>query len=208
MTKALKPTISFPDAARTALADTQLRRNLGHATHTIRAKRAGVVAELADWEQLREAGRAIKERTLRHLDEYLLELEESVTRAGGVVHWARDAEECNRIVGDLVAAHGVDEVVKSKSLTTEETGLNEALQARGIHPWETDLAQLIIQLSDDMPSHILVPAIHKNRAQIRDLFRRALPGAPPEPAPAVPGGQGGHQRRQLRRGADGVGCGR
>ena len=100
-----------------------------------------------------------------------------MTRAGGVVHWARDAEECNRIVGDLIAAHGVDEVVKSKSLTTEETGLNEALQARGIHPWETDLAQLIIQLGDDMPSHILVPAIHKNRAQIRDLFRRTLPDA-------------------------------
>jgi L-lactate dehydrogenase complex protein LldF len=180
MTEALKPTISFPDAARTALADTQLRHNLGHATHTIRAKRAGVVAELPDWEQLREAGRAIKERTLRHLDEYLLELEQSVTRAGGVVHWARDGDECNRIVGDLIAAHGVDEVVKSKSLTTEETGLNEALQARGIHPWETDLAQLIIQLSDDTPSHILVPAIHKNRTQIRDLFRRTLPGAPPD----------------------------
>jgi L-lactate dehydrogenase complex protein LldF len=174
------PPISFPEAARSALADTQLRRNLGHATHTIRAKRAGVVAELADWEQLREAGRAIKERTLRHLDAYLLELEESVTRVGGVVHWARDAEECNRIVGDLIAGHGAEEVVKSKSLTTEETGLNEALQARGIHPWETDLAQLIIQLDDDMPSHILVPAIHKNRTQIRDLFRRALPNAPPD----------------------------
>jgi L-lactate dehydrogenase complex protein LldF len=178
MTDALTPPIPFPQAARTALADTQLRRNIGHATHTIRAKRADVVAELADWEQLREAGRAIKERTLRHLDDYLLELEASVTQAGGVVHWARDGEECNRIVGDLIAGHGATEVVKSKSLTTEETGLNEALEARGIHPWETDLAQLIIQLSDDTPSHILVPAIHKNRAQIRDLFRRTLPDAP------------------------------
>jgi L-lactate dehydrogenase complex protein LldF len=178
MTEPLVPPIPFPQAARTALADTQLRRNIAHATHTIRAKRAEVVAELPDWEQLREAGRAIKERTLRRLDHYLLELEASVTRAGGVVHWARDGEECNRIVGDLIAAHGVTEVVKSKSLTTEETGLNEALQARGIDPWETDLAQLIIQLGDDMPSHILVPAIHKNRAQIRDLFRRTLPDAP------------------------------
>jgi L-lactate dehydrogenase complex protein LldF len=99
---------SFPDAARTALADTQLRRNLGHATHTIRAKRADVVAELPDWEELREAGRAIKERVLRHLDDHLLQLEASVTAAGGVVHWARDADECNRIVGDIVAAHGAD----------------------------------------------------------------------------------------------------
>ena len=171
---------AFPDAARTALADAQLRHNLGHATHTIRAKRAAVVAEVPDWEGLREAGRALKERVLRHLDEHLVALEESVQRAGGVVHWARDARECNRIVGDIVAGHGVDEVVKAKSLTTEETGLNEALAVRGIRAWETDLAQLIIQLSDDTPSHILVPAIHKNREQIRALFARTLPDAPPD----------------------------
>jgi L-lactate dehydrogenase complex protein LldF len=169
---------SFPEAARTALADTQLRHNLGHATHAIRAKRAQVVAELPDWEELREAGRTLKERALRHLDQHLLELEAAVERAGGVVHWARDAAECNRIVAEIVAAHGADEVVKSKSLTTEETKLNEALAERGIHAWETDLAQLIVQLSDDMPSHILVPAIHKNRQQIRELFVRTLDGAP------------------------------
>ena len=94
------------------------------------------------------------------------------------MHWARDAEECNRIVADIVTAHGAGEVVKSKSLTTEETKLNEALAERGIRAWETDLAQLIVQLSDDMPSHILVPAIHKNREQIRELFARELHGAP------------------------------
>jgi L-lactate dehydrogenase complex protein LldF len=168
----------FPQAARAALADTQLRHNLGHATRAIRVKRAASVAEVPDWEELREAGRALKERVLRHLDEHLLELEEAVTRAGGTVHWARDAAECNRIVADLVAAHGVDEVVKSKSLTTDETGLNAALQDRGIRAWETDLAELIIQLADDTPSHILVPAIHKNREQIRDLFVRFLDDAP------------------------------
>jgi L-lactate dehydrogenase complex protein LldF len=168
----------FPEAARTALADAQLRHNLGHATHAIRAKRSEVVGELPDWEDLREAGRALKERVLRHLDEYLIELEVAVQRAGGTVHWARDAEECNRIVGDLIAAHGVDEVIKAKSLTTEETRLNQALAQRGIRAWETDLAQLIVQLGDDVPSHILVPAIHRNRAEIRDLFLRTLPGAP------------------------------
>jgi L-lactate dehydrogenase complex protein LldF len=168
----------FPLAARSALADAQLRHNLGHATQTIRAKRAEVVAEVPDWEALREAGRALKERVLRHLDEYLLMLEAAVERRGGTVHWARDAQECNRIVGDLIAAQGVDEVVKSKSLTTEETKLNEALAERGISAWETDLAQLIIQLDHDMPSHILVPAIHKNRAQIRELFLRTLDDAP------------------------------
>jgi L-lactate dehydrogenase complex protein LldF len=168
----------FPEAARRALADTQLRHNLGHATHTIRAKRAAVVGEMPDWEELREAGRALKERLIRHLDSYLTELEAAVQRAGGTVHWARDAEECNRVVGDLVAAHGVDEVVKSKSLTTEETKLNEALAERGIRAWETDLAQLIVQLGDEEPSHILVPAIHKNRAEIRELFLRTLDDAP------------------------------
>ncbi len=169
---------SFPDAARAALADTQLRHNLGHATRTIRTKRAAAVAEMPDWQELREAGRALKERVLRHLDVYLLELEAAVQRAGGTVHWARDAEECNRIVGDLAAEHGVDEVMKSKSLTTEETQLNEALAARGIRAVETDLAQLIIQLGNDAPSHILVPAIHKNREEIRELFMETLPDAP------------------------------
>jgi L-lactate dehydrogenase complex protein LldF len=170
----------FPEAARAALSNAQLRHNLGHATHTIRAKRALAVAELPDWQELREAGRAIKERVLRHLDHHLIALEAAVTAAGGTVHWARDAEEANAVVCDLVAAHGADEVVKSKSLTTEETKLNEALAARGIHAWETDLAQLIVQLSEDTPSHILVPAIHKNRAEIRELFVRTLPDAPPD----------------------------
>jgi L-lactate dehydrogenase complex protein LldF len=136
------------------------------------------VGEVPDWQELRESGRALKERVLRHLDSYLLELEASVQRAGGVVHWARDGAECNRIVGDIVASHGVPDVVKSKSLTTEETRLNEALASRGISALETDLAQLIVQLGDDEPSHILVPAIHKNRAEIRELFLRTLPDAP------------------------------
>jgi len=165
---------TFPEAARLALADTQLRRNLGHATATIRRRRGEVVGELPDWEELREAGRAIKERVLRHLDTYLEQLEASVERAGGVVHWARDAEECNRIVADVVKAHGQTEVVKVKSLTTDETRLNAALAADGIDAWETDLAELIVQLGQDASSHILVPAIHRNRAEIRELFLRTL----------------------------------
>jgi len=166
----------FPRAAREALTDSQLRANLGNATRTIRAKRAGVVEELPDWEALREAGRAIKERTLLGLDGWLEQLETSVTAAGGTVHWARDAGEANRIVSDLVAAEGAEEVVKVKSLATDEIGLNGALAERGIAAIETDLAELIIQLGDDEQSHILVPAIHRNRAEIRALFRRALAG--------------------------------
>ncbi|MGH2930059.1 MAG: LUD domain-containing protein, partial [Solirubrobacteraceae bacterium] len=167
----------FPAAAARALRDSQLRHNLRVATHAIRAKRAAAVAELPDWEELREAGRRIKEDAILHLDRYLVALEESVTRAGGTVHWAPDAAAANRIVGDLVAATGAREVVKVKSLTTDEIGLNDALAARGVDAVETDLAELINQLAGDTPSHILVPAIHRNRAEIRELFRRSLPGA-------------------------------
>jgi len=164
----------FPTAARAALADSQLRANVGNATRTIRDKRARVVAELDDWEALRDAGEAIKRRTLRHLPEYLERLEEAVVRRGGEVHWARDAAEANAIVGDLCDAHGAGEVIKVKSLATDETKLNEALAARGIAAWETDLAELIVQLGDDEQSHILVPAIHRNRAEIRALLVREL----------------------------------
>lgn len=161
----------FQDAAPAALADRTLRDNLSRATSTIRARRSEVVAEMPDWEQLREAGRAIKERTLRHLAVYLEELEASVQGAGGKVHWASDAAEANRIVVDIARAHGATEVVKVKSMTTEEIELNQALGLAGIEPLETDLAELIVQLAGDRPSHILVPAIHKNRTEIRDLFR-------------------------------------
>ncbi|MGH3182386.1 MAG: LUD domain-containing protein, partial [Streptosporangiaceae bacterium] len=136
---------AFPVAARTAVADSQLRANLTHATHTIRAKRAGAVAELADWEQLRQAAKAIKDHTLAHLDTYLLRLEANVTRAGGHVHWAADADEANAIVAGLVRSVGADGVVKVKSMATQETGLNEALAADGIGALETDLAELIVQ---------------------------------------------------------------
>lgn len=168
------PAMKFQDAAKLSLADAQLRHNMGKATQTIRGKREKAVAELPDWEALREAGRAIKERTLRHLPHYLEQLEQSVTRAGGHVHWASDADEANRIIAGIAETHGAREVVKIKSLTTDEIGLNEALARVGIEAIETDLAELIIQLAGERSSHILVPAIHKNRAEIRALFRRRL----------------------------------
>jgi L-lactate dehydrogenase complex protein LldF len=175
----LRGTEPFPVAARRALANTQLRRNLGRATTTIRAKRAAVVAELPDWEDLREAGQAIKAHTMRHLDHYLVELESQVTARGGTVHWARDAIEANRIVAELVKGTGAAEVVKVKSIVTDEIGLNDALGEAGIHAYETDLAELIVQLGHDRPSHILVPAIHRNRAEIRDIFLREMSDVDP-----------------------------
>ena len=168
----------FTDSARAELRNPQLRRNLRKATTTIRAKRAAVVAEVDEWEALRDAGRRIKQRAMNQLDVVLERLEASVTAAGGEVHWARDAAEANAIVTRLVRAAGSDEVIKVKSMATDEIGLNDALAAAGITAHETDLAELIVQLADhDRSSHILVPAIHRNRAEIRALFRAKLPGA-------------------------------
>jgi L-lactate dehydrogenase complex protein LldF len=169
----------FPAAARKALADPQLRRNLKHATTTIREKSGKVIAELPDWQQLRNAGSALKADTMARLPELLEELEAAVTSAGGVVHWAADANEANAIVTELVKATGHDRVIKVKSMATQEIGLNEALEAAGIDPVETDLAELIVQLGHDEPSHILVPAIHRNRSEIREIFLREMPGVDP-----------------------------
>ncbi|MFH8746726.1 lactate utilization protein B [Streptomyces rimosus] len=165
---------AFPAAAASSTQDGRLRANLRYATHTIRDKRAKAVAELDDWARLRAAGAAVKDRTLRHLDHYLEQLEEAVTAAGGQVHWAADAAEANAIVARLVRETGEREVVKVKSMATQETGLNRALAEAGISAYETDLAELIVQLGDDLPSHILVPAIHRNRGEIRDIFREQM----------------------------------
>jgi L-lactate dehydrogenase complex protein LldF len=192
---------AFPEAAREALGDTQLRANLAHATATIRAKRAAVVAEVDDWEELRLAGAAIKDNALHRLDEHLETLEAALTARGAVVHWARDAAEACAIVASVARDHGVDDVVKVKSMATQEIGLNEALAAEGIGAWETDLAELIVQLGDDLPSHILVPAIHRNRAEIREIFRDRM-GAVGRPAPEglsdVPAELAGAARLHLR----------
>src|SRR6516225_10924153 len=138
----LRQEVPFPVAAASALDDRQLRRNLGHATSTIRAKRAAAVAEVADWAELRAAGAAIKDDVLAHLDRHLVQLEEQVTARGGTVHWAGDAREASHIITALVRATGESAVVKVKSMATQEIGLNEALADAGIDVTETDLAEL------------------------------------------------------------------
>ena len=174
MSSARRGGAGFPQAAHVELRNTQLRRNLGHATRTIRAKRAAVVDELDNWQQLREAGAAIKRDVMANLDAYLVEFERAATGAGATVHWAADADAANDLIAGIVAGHGVHEVVKVKSLTTDEIGLNDALAARGVEAVETDFAELILQLDGDWSSHILVPAIHRNRTEIRDLLRRTI----------------------------------
>jgi L-lactate dehydrogenase complex protein LldF len=164
----------FETAAKTLLKDTQLRHNVRHATDVIRNKRARVVEEMPDWEALRESGRQIKEHTLAHLDVYLQQFEDACTRAGGKVHWARDADEASRIVVGIVQSHNEKEVIKVKTMTSDEIRLNAALEAAGITPYETDLAELIIQLGGDAPSHIVVPALHRNRMEVREIFLRKM----------------------------------
>lgn len=168
----LKVHKGFPAAAKRELANDQLRSNLARATTTIREKRAATVGEIDDWQELRRRGSTIKDAALADLERLLPQLEENVKKHGGQVHWATDAAEANEIVASLIKQTGSARAIKMKSIATDEIGLNEALEGHGITAIETDLAELIIQLAGDTPSHILVPAIHKNRTEIRDLFRR------------------------------------
>jgi L-lactate dehydrogenase complex protein LldF len=164
----------FPILAQQALKNDQLRRNVHHATNVIRTKRALRVEEMPDWEALRDTASAIKAHTLTHLDQYLEEFERNCTLAGGTVHWARDAAEANAIAIGLIREYEATEVIKVKTMTSDEVQMNVALEAAGITPYETDLADMIVQMGDDEPSHIVVPALHRNRFEVRDIFREKM----------------------------------
>ena len=133
-------------------------------------RRRSAISSADDWEGLREQARTIKDETLLHLDRYLLQFVEKAEIAGANIHWARDGQEACTIVVGLVNESGAKMVVKSKSMATEEIHLNDALEKEGIEPIETDLGEWIIQLAGETPSHIVVPAIHKTKAQIAELF--------------------------------------
>ena len=164
----------FPKAALHVLRNAQLRKNVAHATDVIQAKRNKLVAEKRDWTELREAASAIRAHVLDHLDSYLLQFEERCTAAGGVVHWAADAEEARQIVLAILREEKADEAIKIKTMTSAEIQLNSFLAANGVKAHETDLAEIILQLGDGEPSHIVVPALHVNRAQVREIFSRTM----------------------------------
>lgn len=138
---------------------------------SVRAKRDNQAYELPEWEQLREAASQIKKHTVTHLADYLEEFERNATRNGAIVHWAQDADEYNAIVLQILREHNVKKVVKGKSMLTEECHLNENLMAKGIDVVETDLGERILQLMNLAPSHIIMPAIHITREQVRENFR-------------------------------------
>ncbi len=166
--------LPFPSAAFTVLRNTQMRKNVAHATDVIQGKRNRLVAEKADWQQLRTSASALRMHVLENLGYYLEQFEERCTAAGGVVHWARDAAEARSIMLDLLRQEQATEVIKIKTMTSAEIQLNPAMEAANIKAFETDLAEIILQLGEDEPSHIVVPALHVNRTQVREIFARRM----------------------------------
>jgi L-lactate dehydrogenase complex protein LldF len=160
----------FDENARRALIDPQLRSALRHLATTFGEKRASAIASIEDWEGLRSRARAIKDETLVHLDQYLEEFANHAEEAGARVHWAHDGQDVCQLIVRLLQERGARRVVKSKSMATEEIHLNAALEQAGITTVETDLGEWIIQLARETPSHIVVPAIHKSKKQIAELF--------------------------------------
>ncbi len=164
----------FPEAALPVLRNPQLRKNVAHAIDVIQAKRARLVTEKTDWQELRASGAAIRAHVLENLGAYLEQFEAVCTAAGGVVHWAADAAEARQTILDLLREENASEVIKIKTMTSAEIQLNPFLEAAGVRTYETDLAEIILQLGEDEPSHIVVPALHVNRSQVREIFARRM----------------------------------
>jgi len=184
----------FLNAAGQALADPPLQEALIRLTDTLLAGNRRGYAALADSSDLRDHAKRIKEHALAHLDRYLVQLEESVLRHGGHVHWAATAEDARQIILDVADETGCKRIVKSKSMTTEEVHLNPALEAAGLEVTETDFGEFIIQLAGERPSHLVAPAVHHTRESIaRILSKHTGEELPDEPAPLAKTG-----RRLLR----------
>jgi L-lactate dehydrogenase complex protein LldF len=161
-----------------ALGDKQLRNNFKFAMGNFILKRKQVFPDERETEQLRTIGNAIKSRALKKLPDLLEQLEEKCTQNGIQVHWAETTLEANHHVLRIMKAHGATRLVKGKSMVSEEMELNEFLGEKGIEATETDLGEFIIQLNNEKPSHIIVPAIHKNKAQIAQIFHEKLSDVP------------------------------
>ena len=168
-------TREFMPASAAALANEQIQRALRGVSGFDMGRRE-CIEELTPevWEELREQGRQIKSNAIANLDTYIAMLEERVTANGGHVHFAKDSEEANAIVVDIAKQHGVKLVVKSKSMVSEETRVNDALAQEGIRAVETDLGEYIVQLADETPFHIVAPAIHKTRGDVAELFAEKI----------------------------------
>lgn len=175
----------FLAASDQALADVPLQAALVRLTNTLLAGNRRAYAALADSDKLRDHAKRIKEHTLAHLDHYLGQLDESVRRVGGRVHWAADAAEAQQIVVDIADAAGCRHAVKSKSMTSEEIHLNGALEAAGIEVTETDFGEFIIQLAGERPSHLVAPAVHHTRESVARVLSEHLGEKLPDDAESL-----------------------
>lgn len=161
---------TFDQNALVALNDSQLKGALNNLAKTFGERRKIAINSVDNWEGLRERARKIKEQTLLNLDFYLEKFTENAEKAGAKIHWAVDGKEANEIILGLIKERNAKNVVKAKSMVSEEIHLNDALEKAGIFPIETDLGEWIIQLAEETPSHIVVPAIHKTKQQIAQVF--------------------------------------
>ncbi|MBD1601070.1 LutB/LldF family L-lactate oxidation iron-sulfur protein [Pseudomonas typographi] len=177
-TQARIPAVELPSDFRSrahqALGDAQLRGNFRKAMDSLMAKRASAFADADEREQLRALGNAIRARALSKLPQLLEQLETNLTRQGVQVHWAETVEQANAIVLNIAQAHQAKRVVKGKSMVSEEMEMNDFLAARGLECLEADMGEFIVQLDHEKPSHIIVPAIHKNARQVAALFQQRL----------------------------------
>jgi L-lactate dehydrogenase complex protein LldF len=163
---------AFKENSARALANPGLQKALGTAKGAFLQRRAAAVANLPEFERLRDIGRDIKNHTLANLDFYLEAFEQKVLAAGGKVHWCSTPDDARAVVLEICKAAGARTVTKGKSMISEELGINHHLEAHGIQPVETDLGEYILQLRGEAPSHIIAPAFHLNREDWEADFRR------------------------------------
>jgi L-lactate dehydrogenase complex protein LldF len=163
---------SMKERSQQALQNEFLRAAVRFTTDRLRSKKRESAEQLGHWEEWRERGRQIRAHTIEYLDYYLDQFTTQVEKAGGHVHFANDAEEAVSIALGIARAKEAKMVVKSKSMVSEEMHINQKFAEHGIDCLETDLGEYIIQLADETPSHIIIPAIHKNREQISELFSK------------------------------------
>ncbi len=170
------PSSGFDQRSREAMNDLHLRRSFRGAMDFLQAKRRAQFTDANELSRLRDLGEAIRRHALANLPQLLEELESRLSRNGVQVHWAQTPEEARAIVLEIAKRKEAKSVVKGKSMVSEEIGLNHALEAAGIDALETDMGEYIVQLAGEAPSHIIMPAIHKTKQQIAELFAAKLPG--------------------------------
>jgi L-lactate dehydrogenase complex protein LldF len=171
-------TVDFEKNVSRALNDAQLRKNFKFAMGNFVVRRKTIFSDAVETEKLRATGNAIKQRALRKLPELLEQLEKKCAQNGIRVHWAETTDEANQQVLKIMQDHDATRMVKGKSMVSEEMHLNKFLQAHGIEALESDLGEFIVQLNNETPSHIIVPAIHKNKDQIAQIFHEKMPDTP------------------------------